>query len=301
MLRELTEQRLSRFRPGLEIPVDIFDQDHGGIDDDAEIDGADRQQIGVLVAQHQDDDAEEQRERDIDADNDGAAQIAEEQPLDEEDQQAAKDEIMQHRPGGDGDQRGAVVERHQFHAGRQAAVAVDLLDFRADARHHVVGVQRAVHDDDRRDHVIIVVAAGLAEPRHIADRDLGDIFHEHRHAVRLGQQDVLDVLDLVALGQIGGAAAVHQPDAADIHGLLAEIDGAAADIDIGVAERADHLRQRDIVGVEFVQIDVDVIFFGRAAPGIDLHDAGTVRSRRCKIQSWTVRRLVKPKCGGPTT
>ena len=48
---------------GLEIPVDILDQDHGGIDDDAEIDGADGQQIGVLAAQRQDDDAEEQRER----------------------------------------------------------------------------------------------------------------------------------------------------------------------------------------------------------------------------------------------
>src|SRR5258708_7210730 len=28
---------------------------------------------------------------------------------------------------------------------------------------------------------------------------------------------------------------------------------------------------------------------------------GTVRKRRCSTQSWMVRRLVKPKCGGPTT
>ena len=56
----LPQQRLPVLRPCLEIPIDVLDQDHRGIDDDAEIDGADRQQIGVLAAQHQDDDAEEQ-------------------------------------------------------------------------------------------------------------------------------------------------------------------------------------------------------------------------------------------------
>ena len=128
------------------------------------------------------------RERNIGADDDGAAQIAEEHPLNEENQHAAEDQIVQHRAGGDVDQLSAVVERHQLDAGRQAAVAVDLLDFRPHARHHVVGVQRAVHDHDRRDHVVLVVAAGLAEPRHIADRDLGDVLDEDRHAVLLKQQ-----------------------------------------------------------------------------------------------------------------
>jgi hypothetical protein len=55
-----------------------------------------------------------------------------------------------------------------------------------------------------------MVAAGLAEPRHVADRNLGDVLYEHRHAVRLAERNVLDVLDLVALGQIRFAAAVHQ-------------------------------------------------------------------------------------------
>ena len=97
LLGQMLQQRLPVLRPRLEIPIDVLDQDHRGIDDDAEIDGADRQQVGVLAAQHQDDDAEEQRERNVDADDDGAAQIAEEDPLDEEDQQAAEDEVVQHR------------------------------------------------------------------------------------------------------------------------------------------------------------------------------------------------------------
>ena len=45
----------------------------------------------------EDDDAEEQRERNIGADDDGAAQIAKEQPLNEKNQQAAEDEIV-HAP-----------------------------------------------------------------------------------------------------------------------------------------------------------------------------------------------------------
>ena len=55
--------------------------------------------------------------------------------------------------------------------------------------------------------------------------------------------------------------------------MLAEIDGAAADIDVGVADRADHLGQGDVVGVELVEVDLDLEFLGGAAPGVDLDDA----------------------------
>jgi hypothetical protein len=137
---ELLEQRQSCLRPSLQVPIDVFDQDDRGIDDDAEIDGAHRQQIGVFVEQHQNDDREEQRERNVHPDDDRAAQVAEEQPLDEEDQEAAVDQIVQHRRGGDVNERGAVVERHQLHARRQTAVGIDLLNLGADPRHHVVGM-----------------------------------------------------------------------------------------------------------------------------------------------------------------
>jgi hypothetical protein len=57
----------------LKIPEHVLDQDHRRVDDDAEIDGADREQIGVLAGEHHNDDGEEQCERNIDADDDGAA------------------------------------------------------------------------------------------------------------------------------------------------------------------------------------------------------------------------------------
>src|SRR5262249_37708232 len=125
---------------------------------------------------------------------------------------------------------------------------------------------------DRRHYVLLLVAAGLPEPRQIADVNLGHLFDLHWDAIRLRQDDVLDVLDLVALRQILGATAVQQADAADVHGLLPEADGPATHIGIGIADRADHLRQRDVVGVELVQIDLDLELLGSAAPGVDLDD-----------------------------
>ena len=134
-------------------------------------------------------------------------------------------------------------------------------------------MQRAVHHHDRGDDIVLFVAAGFAEPRHVADPDIGHVPDFHRHAVGLRQDDIFDVFDVVALGQVLVAAAVEEADAADIDGLLAEIDRAAADIDVGVADRRDDLGQRHAVGVEFVQADLDFEFLGRAAPGIDLDDA----------------------------
>jgi hypothetical protein len=80
---------------------DVLDHDHGGIDDQAEIDRADRQQVRRLAAHHHDQDGEEQGERDRRRDDDRAAQIAQEQPLHEEDQDHALDHVVQHGVGGD--------------------------------------------------------------------------------------------------------------------------------------------------------------------------------------------------------
>ena len=88
------------------------------------------------------------------------------------------------------------------------------------------------------------------------------------------KHDVLDVLDLVTLGDVVGAAAVDQSDAADIDGLLTDRDLAAADIDVGIAERGDELRNRNVVGFQLSEIGVDIELLGGAAPTVDLHHAG---------------------------
>src|SRR5262249_25964787 len=126
---------------------------------------------------------------------------------------------------------------------------------------------------DRRNDIVLVVPARLAEPRSVADGYCSNVLHEYRHAVRLGQQHVLDVRDVEPPRQVRRAAAVHKPDAPDIHRLLSNIDGSAADIDVRIADRAYYLRQRYVVGIELIQVDLDLILLCCAAPGIDLHDA----------------------------
>ena len=180
---------------------------------------------------------------------------------------------MHDRLGGHGDEGRALVERHDLHAGRQGSVRVDFLDFRLDARGHVVGVKGAVHHQDRRHHVVFAVAPRFAEPWRISDVDLGDVLHLHGNAVELGEYDVLDVADAIALRQILRAAAVHQADAADVHGLLADIDRTAADVDVGIRDGADDLGQGDVVGVELMKVDLDLVLLRGSAPRVDLHDA----------------------------
>ena len=52
--------RIGDRAPGVmrEMAEDVLHHDHGRIDDDAEIDGADRQQVGGFAAQHRDDDGQ---------------------------------------------------------------------------------------------------------------------------------------------------------------------------------------------------------------------------------------------------
>jgi hypothetical protein len=114
-----------------------------------------------------------------------------------------------------------------------------------------------------RDYIVFVIAPGLAEPGQIADRHLGDVFHQHRYSARLGSEhDVLDVFDFL-----------YQAEAANVDRLLTDVDRSPSDVFIGVAEGREQLLQRDVVGVELVQIRFDVVALGRAAPGHHLDHA----------------------------
>jgi hypothetical protein len=47
-----------------------------------------------------------------------------------------------------------------------------------------------------------------------------------------------------------------------------------ADIDVGVTQGRNDLGNRDAVGIELVEIDVNIDLFGGAAPRVDLNDTG---------------------------
>ena len=173
--------------------VDVLHHDHRGVDDDAEVDRADGQQIGGFAAQEEHGQGEQQRQRHVDGHDQRGADVAEEQQQHHRDQAHAGQQVFPNRAGGDVDQVGAVVIGLDLHARQQAAGGfVELLDQGVDV---VQGGQRLValaQQHDALDDFVLVVpdapalgvehfaALGVAQrqaPHHVAEARL--VAHHH--------------------------------------------------------------------------------------------------------------------------
>jgi hypothetical protein len=97
-------------------------------------------------------------------------------------QYAPKDEIVQDRLSRNVDERGAVIEWYQLDARWQGSIIIDLLYLRPDARYNIISMERAIHYDDRGNHVVLIVAPGLAESWNVPHGNFCDILHEYRDA-----------------------------------------------------------------------------------------------------------------------
>ncbi len=248
---------------GLRQPAeDRLHHDHGGVHDQSEIDGADRQQVGGFAAQHQNDHGKEQRERNRGADDQRAAEIAEENPLQQHDQQDADHHVVQHGRGRDVDQILAVVDALDPHARRQDAGIVDRCHQLLDAQDRRRTLLAAAHQHDALHDIVVLIEAGDAEPRFLADRDGRDVLDQNRIAAALRHHGVGEVVDRP-----------DQPDAADHRRLRADVDGIAADIDVGIADGLQQLRQRQAVGDQLVEVDLQLVGLGLAAPAGDIDHA----------------------------
>ena len=163
----------AQVRRGLgQMPVYVLHHDDRGIDHQAEIDRADRQQIRRFAAQHHEPDGEGQGERYGHGHDDGAADIAEKCPLQEKNQHYARDHVVQHGAGRDVNQIAAVVDTLDADAGRQDPAAVDLVHLRFDALDRRDAFRAAAHEHDALDDVVDIVVARYAQARHIADGHL---------------------------------------------------------------------------------------------------------------------------------
>ncbi len=138
-----------------EVADDVFDHHHRAFDDHAEVQRAEREEVGGDVAEVEADGGEEQRERDRDGDDERAAQVAEEDEQDERDEEDAFGEVMQNGVGGELEQVAAVEEGNDLHARRQD-VLVELLDLGVDALRGSVGVVALLQQDDAFDDVAVV-------------------------------------------------------------------------------------------------------------------------------------------------
>ncbi len=103
----------------------------------------------------------------------------------------------------------------------------------------------------------------LAEPDLRALGNDGNVLHAERRAV-LGEDDGLfDIVD-----------AIDQADFAHVDLLQAFLDEAAAGVGVVVGELLLDLGQAQAIGDEFVGVNANLVFAGRAAEAGDIDDVG---------------------------
>ena len=246
-----------------QVAEDVLHHDYRRIHDDAEVNRTDGEQIGRIAAQHQNDHAEEERHRDGRRDNEGTAQVPKEKVLNAEEEQDTKHQVMQHRVGGHVNQIAAVIEWLNLHAGWQRLRVVELVHFRLDALEDLKRLLAASHQDNPFHDIAVPVAPGGAQPLGGPHFCLGHIFEQHRRPARFCQHDVVEVCERA-----------DQAQAAHVGCLLSDIERARANIEVAVSKGREYLRQREVIGDQFVEIHLHVVFFGQSAPAHDVNDAG---------------------------
>ncbi len=148
--------------------VDVFHHHHGAVNDDAEIDGANGEQVGGDIVRVQNDEGEQQRQRNGERDDHRRAEADQEEDQDDQHQHHAAQQVVFHRVGGELHQFAAVVVGVDLDVLGQD-VLVELLGLCLDAFQHILRLLAAPHQDDAFDRIIVLLEAELAQARGVAD------------------------------------------------------------------------------------------------------------------------------------
>ncbi len=105
--------------PRAEFAVDVLHHHDRAVDDDAEIDGSNGEQIGGIAPSVQKNESEQQSQRNGQGRNQGGAHASQKEDEHDQHQQHPAHEIAFHGVGGDADQVAAIVVGTDFHVGRQ--------------------------------------------------------------------------------------------------------------------------------------------------------------------------------------
>ncbi len=193
------------------------------------------------------DEGNQNRHGDGDQGNDGAGDV----PEKKQDHQGHGDHHL-HQGGlqvADGplDQVGAVVDRHDLDAGRQARL--DLPDLGLDPVDDLQGVFSLAHDHDPGNHLPFPVQVGDPPPDVRPQGHFTDVLDPDRGAGLAGRQD--DVFEIL---QGPGVA----PAADHVFGA-AEFDQPPAHLHVALAHRLGHPVDGEAIGLEPVGVNVHLV------------------------------------------
>ena len=166
---------------------------------------------------------------------------------------------MLERVDGAVDQIAAVIERPDRHPGRQARR--DLAELHLDPLDDRLGILAAAHHH-RAAYRFLAVEIQRATAEIGAELDRRQIPQIDRDPILRLHRDQFQILR-------GG----DQPHAAQHEFRAVFLDGLAADIEVGILHRGEHLHQRDVGGTHLGGRQLDLILFDKAADAGDLGDA----------------------------
>ncbi len=254
-----------------QVDHDVFHHHHRAFHHHAEIERAEREQVGGNVVQVEADRGEEQGKRDGERDDQSAAGVAQKQEQDQRHQHDAFGQVVQHGVGGEVHQAAAVEERNHLDAGRQN-VMVQLIDLGVNRVENGVGVGALAQQNDALDHVAVVDHLAVGAMDRFADlaqadfrplRNRAEILHPDGRAVHRLDHGIGDVVNTA-----------YESDRAHVDLLQAGFDEAAARVDVVVRQLLLDLGDAQAIGHKLVRVERYLVFARSAAEADDIDHIG---------------------------
>ena len=267
LVRGLGRELAHRLVPALglgEPPHDVLDEDHGAVDDQAEVDRAEAHEVRRDARLDHPREGEEHRERDRGGDDEAGAHVARGTAKSTATtRMPALEQVRLDRADHAAHEVGPVVDtgRSGCPSGRRR---LELLDGLAGAGRDLEGVLAREHLDEADDGLAVAVRAS---------RRRSGASRPSRTCATL--PTVTGVPSGPAFRTIFSMSASEptRPSPADDVLLPVVLDVAAARVRVAPPDGLEDLLQGEAVGPELRGIDDDLVLLRNAAPGVDLGDA----------------------------
>ena len=265
----LVDRRRTRHPlPLVQSAKDVLDHDQIAVDDDAEVDRAEAEQVGGDLHRVHARERKQQRQRDGDRGQQRRPDAAQRERQHHDDDDERLGQRAGDRPQRVRDQIGAVVDPDDPDALRQP-VRVEIVDRVVNGAQDLAGILPAPHEHGALDAADAIVQAEDAGLRRRANGHAAGVPQQHGHTGLCGQRDVPDVV-----------RGLDETDTPDDHRLLAAAHQRAARIAVVHLHRVGDLGDGELVLLEREGIHLDVVFLDDAAEGHDVGDALDLRQPR---------------------
>ena len=237
----------------------VLDDDHGPIDDQAEVERAQAHQVtGHTVGDHSAD-RKQHRQRDDGGRDHSSADVSEQKEQNDDHEKSAFQQVLLDSLNSTIDKLGSIVDRFCNDTRRQGACC-DLQFFGGGLRDRAAVF--AHQHEDCAEYDFLAVLGGGARPQFLAHQHFGDVSDAYGYAVAVRDDDAFQIVDPAGL-----------PRRAQQELFAIALDIACAEIGVVRLQRRDHISQRQAQSGEAIRPRRDVILPHKAADRVDLGDA----------------------------